>query len=176
MDYGSYGVDRTLDRTGEWILAGDSLANHKGQQFTTIDMDNDNNPDSNCAVSGGADVRTMSGGWWYNICGQCNPNGLNKGPDANNNNGIVWKAFKGWSSLKMVHLSLDPMETNEACECNVEGSDNPDTCDDNGKCTCKPNIGGDKCDQCNEGFVGFPNCQEGMIRNFHSKLIIAGKH
>ena len=47
-----------------------------------------------------------------------------------------------------------------ACECNAEGSESTQ-CADNGKCTCKPNVTGDKCDQCAEGYTmnGFPTCQ-----------------
>ena len=27
------------------------------------------------------------------------------------------------------------------------------------KCSCKSNVMGDNCDQCVDGFYGFPNCQ-----------------
>ena len=45
-----------------------------------------------------------------------------------------------------------------ACECNAEGSESTQ-CAENGKCTCKPNVTGDKCDQCADGYNGFPTCQ-----------------
>ena len=48
------------------------------------------------------------------------------------------------------------------CECNMDGSvDN--SCDINtGKCTCKPNVSGDKCDESTEGYFGFPGEPQGM--------------
>ena len=46
---------------------------------------------------------------------------------------------------------------------------NDDFCDDDGKCTCNDNYGGDKCDECKEGFDGFPNCAKGNFLNL-SKL------
>ena len=45
-----------------------------------------------------------------------------------------------------------------ACECNEHGAEN-DFCDDNGKCTCKEHYGTEKCDECVDGYFGFPNCQ-----------------
>ena len=44
------------------------------------------------------------------------------------------------------------------CQCNGLGSTNA-SCDAEGKCTCNPNVAGDKCDQCAAGMFGFPNCQ-----------------
>ena len=42
------------------------------------------------------------------------------------------------------------------CLCNEEGSVGI-TCDENsGKCTCKENMTGDKCDRADDGFYGFP--------------------
>ena len=45
------------------------------------------------------------------------------------------------------------------CKCDHDGSEF-DQCNDNGKCTCKPNVVGDKCDKCAEGYEGadFPHC------------------
>ena len=45
------------------------------------------------------------------------------------------------------------------CLCNTEGSEGVACENDSGKCTCKPNVVGDKCDQCSAGFFGFPSCQ-----------------
>ena len=44
-----------------------------------------------------------------------------------------------------------------ACECNADGSESQN-CDENGKCSCKSHVVGDKCDACATGFVTFPNC------------------
>ena len=43
------------------------------------------------------------------------------------------------------------------CLCNADGSESQN-CDENGKCSCKPNVVGDKCTDCATGFVTFPNC------------------
>ena len=42
------------------VVVGDSLNNHIGMKFSTIDVDNDNYPD-NCAAM-------YPGGWWYMGC------------------------------------------------------------------------------------------------------------
>ena len=46
-----------------------------------------------------------------------------------------------------------------ACNCNEEGSRDVTCDDDTGKCTCKANVIGDKCDFCSPGNFGFPACQ-----------------
>ena len=43
--------------------------------------------------------------------------------------------------------------------CNAEGSENNLCNVDSGHCYCKPNIGGDNCEKCIDGFFGFPTCQ-----------------
>ena len=49
--------------------------------------------------------------------------------------------------------------------CNAEGSED-NTCDENGKCFCNTNVVGDKCDQCNAGFVEFPACDQCAAEHF----------
>ena len=46
-----------------------------------------------------------------------------------------------------------------ACGCNKDGRTS-ETCDDkSGKCNCKDNIVGNKCDEAAKSFYGFPNVQ-----------------
>ena len=45
------------------------------------------------------------------------------------------------------------------CNCNTEGSNGIGCDNTDGRCTCKPNISGNKCEKCAHGFFGFPNCQ-----------------
>ena len=47
---------------------------------------------------------------------------------------------------------------NLACVCNVEGS-LTEKCDKDGKCSCKANIIGEKCDTCKDEFHSFPLCE-----------------
>ena len=49
--------------------------------------------------------------------------------------------------------------------CNAEGSENNLCNVDSGHCYCKPNIGGDNCEKCIDGFFGFPTCQ-GMFSHY----------
>ena len=50
-----------------------------------------------------------------------------------------------------------------ACNCKLQGSVG-DSCDD-GKCSCKPNIIGDTCYKCAEGYKDFPSCIVGKDYN-----------
>ena len=48
----------------------------------------------------------------------------------------------------------------EDCNCNADGSEDL-TCDaDTGKCHCKCDVEGDKCDTCTAGHHSFPDCHE----------------
>ena len=49
------------------------------------------------------------------------------------------------------------------CDCHIAGV-NEDFCEPaGGKCKCKENIDGKKCDKCVDGFYPFPDCNQGMI-------------
>ena len=50
---------------------------------------------------------------------------------------------------------------NLACNCNTQGSNNGNTCDNNGVCSCKANVVNDKCDACAPGYGNFPACDIG---------------
>ena len=43
------------------------------------------------------------------------------------------------------------------CGCNMDGSLTLQ-CNENGKCECKANITGEKCDRCANDNISFPNC------------------
>jgi hypothetical protein len=54
------------------------------------------------------------------------------------------------------------------CGCNQEGVEDGDmNCDKDGKCNCKCNVYGDKCNECNAEYFGFPVCH-GMSYDEHS--------
>ena len=67
--------------------AGDSLAKHNSQQFSTPDNDQDA-ANSNCAVA-------HKGAWWYEACHSSNLNGQYlSGSHASFADGVNWKLFK----------------------------------------------------------------------------------
>ena len=54
---------------------------------------------------------------------------------------------------------LQGTECIQGIECNATGVEDKNiSCDDNGKCKCRCNIKGDKCDVCNAEFWGYPHC------------------
>ena len=57
--------------------------------------------------------------------------------------------------VKVSHFNITILIDLE-CECNEEGSVD-DTCDADGKCTCKEHIAGDKCDEAEPGYYEFPD-------------------
>ena len=49
----------------------------------------------------------------------------------------------------------------QACDCNDQGSIS-ESCDKYGICSCKANVIGNKCTDCNvPGYYGVPNCTTG---------------
>ena len=53
----------------------------------------------------------------------------------------------------------------QACNCDVEGSVD-ENCDAVGTCSCRPNVEGDKCTHCQDGYATFPECDECAIYNY----------
>ncbi|XP_076838993.1 microfibril-associated glycoprotein 4-like [Brachyhypopomus gauderio] len=85
--------------------AGDSMATHNEQKFSTFDKDQDSNKDGNCA-------RTYLGAFWYNACHHANPNGIYLwGRDATYFAiGNVWHHWKGYDTgLKTIVMKIRPV-------------------------------------------------------------------
>ncbi|XP_028286572.1 microfibril-associated glycoprotein 4-like [Parambassis ranga] len=85
--------------------AGDSLASHNGQKFSTFDKDQDLWPD-NCA-------RKFVGAFWYTACHHANPNGIYRWGADNSlfAVGINWYSWKGHDySLKTISMKIRPVQ------------------------------------------------------------------
>ncbi|XP_027893447.1 microfibril-associated glycoprotein 4-like [Xiphophorus couchianus] len=83
--------------------AGDSLAYHNEQKFSTFDKDQDQSSD-NCA-------KKFLGAFWYNTCHSANPNGVyRRGADGTLHAiGVEWYYFKGNNySLKSFSMKIRP--------------------------------------------------------------------
>ena len=82
--------------------AGDSLAYHRGQPFTTKDQDNGN---GNCAS-------LYKGAWWYHYCHLSNLNGLyHGGQHSSHADGVNWLHWKGkYYSLKRTEMKTRPVD------------------------------------------------------------------
>nr|XP_055061927.1 fibrinogen beta chain [Misgurnus anguillicaudatus] len=87
---------------------------HNGMMFSTYDRDNDKwipgDPSKQCS-------REDGGGWWYNRCHSCNPNGRYYWGGSYTKNmakhgtddGIVWMNWKGsWYSLRSISMKIRP--------------------------------------------------------------------
>ena len=82
---------------------GDSFGyEQSGQQFTTVDRDNDVHPSANCAASDGG------GGFWYSSCGLFFPNGpYYNSSRSPSHSGLIWLDWHGWHhSLKAVSMAF----------------------------------------------------------------------
>ncbi|XP_071948550.1 microfibril-associated glycoprotein 4-like [Antedon mediterranea] len=83
--------------------AGDAMALHRGQPFSTFDRDNDAWT-GNCAEQ-------YSGAWWYRTCHHANLNGLYlRGRNNQYGKGIIWVQWRGFNySLKFAQMKIRPM-------------------------------------------------------------------
>ncbi|XP_077972279.1 ryncolin-1-like [Styela clava] len=70
--------------TGYSGNAGDSMAFHNNNQFSTMDQKNDLDQGKNCAEA-------YKGGWWYNRCHHANLNGLYADTSTKGLSWLKWK-------------------------------------------------------------------------------------
>ena len=92
-------TDYTLHVSGYNGTAGDSLAYHNLQKFSTKDNDNDPYSGGNCAGSSWG-----NGAWWYHSCYHSNLNGV-----YNSNTGLYrirWNAFQSSQSLPFTEMKI----------------------------------------------------------------------
>ena len=109
LRYAKYNTFRIGDSESKFSLtvsgysgtAGDSLATHNNQKFSTKDQDNDDPSGRHCA-------QLYTGAWWYNNCHQSNLNGVYyMGPNSLTSKGVVWGHWKGHHySLKVTEMKV----------------------------------------------------------------------
>ncbi|XP_017005738.2 microfibril-associated glycoprotein 4-like [Drosophila takahashii] len=97
----SYELKKTGKYSGE---AGDSIAMHLGNKFSTFDRDNDRDT-RHCAGN-------KCGGWWYNDCAQSSLNGqYYKNGQSDEKNGINWASWHDYTytiSLTFAEMMIRP--------------------------------------------------------------------
>ncbi|XP_025102353.1 uncharacterized protein LOC112568970 isoform X1 [Pomacea canaliculata] len=93
----------TLTVSGYSGNAGDSLAYHNNQSFTTYDRDNDKYS-GNCAA-------VYHGAWWYSSgCHHSNLNGRYKADGAVGYDGLNWRdAHSDWRSFTFSEMKVQPV-------------------------------------------------------------------
>ncbi|XP_033160236.1 ficolin-2 isoform X2 [Drosophila mauritiana] len=82
--------------------AGDSLSYHAGAKFSTVDQDNDNCLECNCALR-------HKGAGWFNNCAKSNLFGEYTTQNQAGETGIWWDTFSGQNSLKRVRWMIRPI-------------------------------------------------------------------
>ncbi|XP_035663824.1 deleted in malignant brain tumors 1 protein-like isoform X2 [Branchiostoma floridae] len=86
--------------------AGDSMAYHNRQKFSTVDRDNDDWSSGHCSLLRGP------AGWWFGSCSQSLLNGRylgNCGDSCPSSQGVVWYHWRGYHySLKSVSMKIRP--------------------------------------------------------------------
>ncbi|XP_022102332.1 ficolin-2-like [Acanthaster planci] len=96
--YANYDLFRVADAEDNYRLtvgeysgtAGDAMANHDNQPFTTKDRDNDNWGTKNCA-------KEYHSAWWHNSCYYASLNGDYLGGNTDSyGKGVVWYQWKGY--------------------------------------------------------------------------------
>ncbi|XP_078364684.1 microfibril-associated glycoprotein 4-like isoform X1 [Oculina patagonica] len=110
-EYDTFGVMSENDKykliLGSYSgTAGDSLAYHRGRNFTTQDQDNENlDNNRNCA-------ERHHGAWWYKNCQRSNLNGIYHYANRSSvHGGVNWKRWKeNEYSLKRTEMKIRPVD------------------------------------------------------------------
>ncbi|XP_033625989.1 ficolin-2-like isoform X2 [Asterias rubens] len=102
--YGSFSIADVSDNytltVGSYSgTAGDKLSPHNNQAFTTKDRDNDASSSGNCA-------ERYHGAWWYRYCYNSNLNGRYFNEATTNGEGIKWRGFSDFRSLKTTEMKI----------------------------------------------------------------------
>ena len=69
----------------------------------------------------------------------------------------AWK-FYVHVFIKSGYFGFPYCTTDTECGCNIDGSSSASCNLTTGVCTCKANIIGNKCTECESGYYGFPDC------------------
>ncbi|KFM82353.1 Techylectin-5A, partial [Stegodyphus mimosarum] len=91
-----------LHISGYYGNAGDAMAFHNNQKFSTKDRKNDNYGSASCAAH-------RKGAWWYKDCSQANLNGLYL-RNVSNHTGVLWEKFRNLQSLKSSEIMIRPYD------------------------------------------------------------------
>ncbi|XP_059223814.1 ficolin-2 isoform X2 [Stomoxys calcitrans] len=84
--------------------AGNAMAYHMGQAFSTFDQDNDGMNSANCA-------KRWHGAWWYNRCYNSNLCAIYRQEHDKFSKGINWMQWKGDNfSLKYAEMKIRPKQ------------------------------------------------------------------
>uniref|UniRef100_A0A1I8PEH7 Fibrinogen C-terminal domain-containing protein n=1 Tax=Stomoxys calcitrans TaxID=35570 RepID=A0A1I8PEH7_STOCA len=80
--------------------AGDALEYYKGSKFSTLDVDNDEDENTNCA-------KLFKGGWWFKSCCLSDLNGPYLTENYNIEDGVTWYDWRGLNySLKFAEMKI----------------------------------------------------------------------
>ena len=72
----------------------------------------------------------------------------------------------------MLRVTFQIFDDFIACGCNLRGVEKGDlTCNSSGICNCRCDVVGDKCNMCQVGHQGFPDC-DGMLTNEDCRYVV----
>lgn len=125
----------------------------------------------NCSESGSASsICTPNGkcpclpNFSGRTCDQCSP-GYYKYPGCLSKFWLIILIFKMKQNIYKCHM----IEWFLGCNCDTSGSLGV-SCDDEGRCQCRSNFDGHRCDRCRETFYNYPACEGNFV--FKMKVVI----